>query len=71
MTSTVHALTLPAGSLDVTVEDRGQGRVVLLLHGGGGPQTVAAFAQLMAEQRQSESSRPFIPASPALPGPTG
>ncbi|MEV5276845.1 alpha/beta hydrolase [Streptomyces sp. NPDC051994] len=69
MTSTVHALTLPAGSLDVTVEDRGQGRVVLLLHGGGGPQTVASFAQLMAEQRQFRIITPVHPGFAGTPRP--
>jgi pimeloyl-ACP methyl ester carboxylesterase len=36
------------GAVDVTVADRGQGRPFLLLHGGGGPDTVAGFAGRLA-----------------------
>ena len=35
-----------AGPVGVTIDDRGEGRPFLLLHGGGGPQTVAGFAEL-------------------------
>ncbi|WP_371478642.1 alpha/beta fold hydrolase [Kitasatospora sp. NBC_00315] len=37
-----------ADGLSVTFERRGSGRPVLLLHGGGGPRTVAAFAGTLA-----------------------
>ena len=49
-----HTYTLPTPDADadaeveVTVTERGEGRPFLLLHGGGGPATVAAFADLLA-----------------------
>ncbi|MFF4346231.1 alpha/beta fold hydrolase [Streptomyces sp. NPDC001530] len=61
MTSTVHTLSLPSGDLDVTVDDQGQGHPFLLLHGGGGPQTVAPFAGLLAGQRQARVITPVHP----------
>src|ERR1700710_706784 len=36
------------GRLQITIDDRGAGRPVLLLHGGGGPLTVGGFADLLA-----------------------
>jgi pimeloyl-ACP methyl ester carboxylesterase len=38
------------GPVELTVEERGDGRPFLLLHGGAGPQSVAGFAQLLAEK---------------------
>ncbi|MET8130146.1 alpha/beta hydrolase [Streptomyces sp. NPDC005065] len=61
MTSTVHALSLPSGDLDLTVDDQGQGHPFLLLHGGGGPQTVAPFAGLLADQRPARVVAPVHP----------
>ncbi|MEU8843707.1 alpha/beta hydrolase [Streptomyces roseus] len=61
MTSTVHTLAHPSGTLDLTVDDQGQGRTYLLLHGGGGPQTVAPFARLLAEQRHARVITPVHP----------
>ncbi|WP_369247957.1 alpha/beta fold hydrolase [Streptomyces sp. R41] len=61
MPSTVHALSLPSGELDVTVDDRGQGHPFLVLHGGGGPQTVAPFAGLLAAQRPARVLTPVHP----------
>ena len=66
MTSSTHALTLDQGTLDVTVDLHGQqGRSFLLLHGGGGPQTVTPFAGLLAEQRPA---RVFTPVHPGFDG---
>src|SRR5260221_4054453 len=39
-----------ADGLAVRVEERGSGRPVLVLHGGGGPRSVAAFAAAMSER---------------------
>ena len=50
MTST-HSYTLTTQDVEgveLTVTERGEGRPFLLLHGGGGPMTVAAFADLLA-----------------------
>ncbi|KUL43273.1 alpha/beta fold hydrolase [Streptomyces antimycoticus] len=66
MTRTTHTLTLDQGTLDVTVDLHGrQGHPFLLLHGGGGPQTVAPFAGLLAEQR---SAKVFSPVHPGFDG---
>ncbi|MCX4555033.1 alpha/beta hydrolase [Streptomyces phaeochromogenes] len=66
MTRTTHTLTLDQGTLDVTVDLHGQqGHPFLLLHGGGGPQTVTPFAGLLAEQRQV---RVFAPVHPGFDG---
>jgi pimeloyl-ACP methyl ester carboxylesterase len=54
MTTTVH---------DLTVDDRGTGRPFLLLHGGGGPQTVAQFAGLLCEK-----ARVLTPVHPGFGG---
>ncbi|WP_369394247.1 alpha/beta fold hydrolase [Streptomyces sp. CG1] len=61
MTSTVHTLALSSGNLDVTVEDQGHGRPFLLLHGGGGPQTVGPFAGLLADERPARVVTPVHP----------
>jgi pimeloyl-ACP methyl ester carboxylesterase len=63
MTSTARTitLTLDSGDVDVTVDERGQGHPFLLLHGGGGPQTVAGFAGLLAEQRPARVVTPVHP----------
>ena len=63
---TTHTLTLPgSGRFDVTVDDRGEGRPFLLLHGGGGPQTVAGFAELLATK---EPARVITPTHPGFGG---
>jgi pimeloyl-ACP methyl ester carboxylesterase len=46
--STTRTVTLPDG-LSVTVAEAGAGRPVLILHGGGGPLTVATLADHLAE----------------------
>ncbi|EST36283.1 alpha/beta fold hydrolase [Streptomyces roseochromogenus] len=61
MTSTVHTLALSSGHLDVTVEDQGHGRPFLLLHGGGGPQTLGSFAGLLADERPARVVTPVHP----------
>ncbi|MEU9477958.1 alpha/beta hydrolase [Streptomyces sp. NPDC048191] len=61
MTSTVHTLTLASGNLDLTLDDQGDGRSFLLLHGGGGPQTVGPFADRLAEQRPARVVTPVHP----------
>jgi pimeloyl-ACP methyl ester carboxylesterase len=54
------------GPIELTVEERGDGQQpFLLLHGGAGPQSVAAFAQLLAD---SGRSRVFTPTHPGFGG---
>ncbi|MFI9644853.1 alpha/beta fold hydrolase [Streptomyces sp. NPDC052040] len=73
MTSTAHThtltLTLDSGDVDLTygVDERGDGRPFLLLHGGGGPATVAGFAGLLADQR---AARVITPVHPGFGGTT-
>ncbi len=51
------------GAVPVTVTERGKGRPILLLHGGGGPLTIAAFADLLAE---TEPARVITPVHPGF-----
>ena len=53
------------GPVDLMGEERGDGRPVLVLHGGAGPQSVAAFAQLLAEKN---GVRVFTPTHPGFGG---
>ena len=68
MTRATHTLTLDQGALELAVDRHGeQGHPFLLLHGGGGPATVAPFAALLAEQRPA---RVFSPVHPGFDGTT-
>jgi pimeloyl-ACP methyl ester carboxylesterase len=53
------------GLVELTVEDRGDGQPFLLLHGGAGPQSVARFAQLLAEK---DHNRVLTPTHPGFGG---
>jgi pimeloyl-ACP methyl ester carboxylesterase len=63
MTNTSHTypLSTEGGPVEVTVADGGAGRPFLLLHGGGGPQTVAGFADLLASTRDARVITPVHP----------
>src|SRR6266702_6745420 len=39
-----------ADGLTVRIDERGSGRPMLVLHGGGGPQSVSSFAEAVAER---------------------
>src|SRR5438874_8960636 len=66
---------IPAGTLrpvrtlktsaEITVQDRDRTRPFLLLHGGGGVQTMAGFADLLAERTHS---RVLLPTHPGFAG---
>ncbi len=60
-TSRAYPLSTEAGLVEVTVTDSGAGRPFLLLHGGGGPQTVAGFADLLASSRDARVITPVHP----------
>jgi pimeloyl-ACP methyl ester carboxylesterase len=66
-TSTHAVTTAETGSVEVTLTERGQGRPVLILHGGGGPQTVTGFADLLADTR---NARVITPTHPGFGGTT-
>jgi len=70
-TSTLDFTLAGAGPVGVTVDDRGEGRPVLLLHGGGGPQTVAGFAELLATKEPARVITPTHPGFGGTPRPDG
>jgi pimeloyl-ACP methyl ester carboxylesterase len=61
MTSTYTLTVDEAGPIEVTVTETGTGRPFLLLHGGGGPQTFAGFAGLLASSRDARVITPVHP----------
>jgi len=60
-----------AGSVEVAVDERGAGQPFLLLHGGGGPNTVANFAELLATARPARVITPTHPGFGGTPRPDG
>ena len=69
--STHHLVVDPVGPVDVTLTERGTGRPYLLLHGGGGPLTVAPFADLLAETEGARVVTPVHPGFAGTPRPEG
>ncbi len=66
ITTTTHTLTVAGiGPVEVTIDDRGEGHPVLLLHGGAGPQSVAGFADLLSA---TEHARVLTPTHPGFSG---
>jgi pimeloyl-ACP methyl ester carboxylesterase len=59
------------GAVELTVEERGAGQPYLVLHGGAGPQSVAAFAQLLAEKGNCRVLAPTHPGFGGTPRPDG
>jgi pimeloyl-ACP methyl ester carboxylesterase len=57
------------GPVSITLTERGAGHPFLLLHGGGGPQTVSAFADLLAQTRLARVFTPSHPGFAATPRP--
>lgn len=53
------------GEVALTLEDLGQGRPFLLLHGGAGPASMAGFAARLAE---SDRARTLAPIHPGFAG---
>ncbi len=61
---TIHSLDVrDLGKVGLTVDERGSGAAYLLLHGGGGPFTVAGFAQML-----SAHGRVLTPTHPGFGG---
>ncbi len=70
MTTTTQTVNLDGvGPVDVTVDEQGEGRPFLLLHGGGGPNTVAGFADLLATVRPARAVTPVHPGFGGTPRP--
>jgi pimeloyl-ACP methyl ester carboxylesterase len=65
-TTTTCTVTLPdGGPVDVAVSDYGDGQPFLLLHGGGGPDTVTGFGELFAK---TNDVRVIVPTHPGFGG---
>ncbi len=60
-----HAVKVDGVTVDVLVSDRGEGKTFLLLHGGGGPMTVEAFAELLST---TAPARVIVPTHPGFGG---
>lgn len=58
------------GPVDVRFLDEGTGRALLLLHGGGGPQTVTPFAERLASVRPARVITPTHPGFAGTPRPS-
>jgi pimeloyl-ACP methyl ester carboxylesterase len=69
MSTSTFTLPTPFGDVPVTVTERGQGAPVLLLHGGAGPDSVAGFADLLAERRPVRALTPVNPGFAGTPRP--
>lgn len=64
--STTVTLNLAgSGTVELTVEQRGDGQPFLVLHGGAGPQSVSAFAELLAHK---DRNRVITPTHPGFGG---
>lgn len=71
-TGTTYGLEVDqVGRVDVSVEERGHGRPVLLLHGGAGPQSVSSFADLLADEAGVRVLVPTHPGFGGTPRPVG
>jgi pimeloyl-ACP methyl ester carboxylesterase len=69
-TSTTRTLFVPdVGLVELSVDERGEGQPFLVLHGGAGPQTVARFSQLLAEQGRNRVLTPIHPGFGGTPRP--
>jgi pimeloyl-ACP methyl ester carboxylesterase len=67
---TTHTIPVDGiGPVEVTLTERGDGPPVLLLHGGGGPQTVDGFAELLAGRRPVRVLTPVHPGFAGTPRP--
>lgn len=55
----------PLGPVEITLQDRDRTRPFLLLHGGGGLETMTGFADLLAERTHS---RVLLPTHPGFGG---
>jgi pimeloyl-ACP methyl ester carboxylesterase len=69
-TTATRTVTLPRiGPVDVTVGERGAGRPYLLLHGGAGPVSVGAFADLLGATGDARVLTPTHPGFGGTPRP--
>jgi pimeloyl-ACP methyl ester carboxylesterase len=76
MSTTAVSITKPLkvagiGEVELTLEERGEGQPFLLLHGGAGLQSVAGFAQVLAERDRNRVLTPTHPGFGGTPRPQG
>src|SRR5581483_8544732 len=70
MTQSTYQLSVPGiGAVDLTVDERGEGRPLLLLHGGAGPLSVANLADALAAQGGLRVLTPTHPGFEGTPRP--
>jgi pimeloyl-ACP methyl ester carboxylesterase len=70
MTTTAHTVQLDGvGPVEVTVDEHGEGQPFLLLHGGGGPDTVTGFGKLLASTHHARAITPIHPGFGGTPRP--
>jgi pimeloyl-ACP methyl ester carboxylesterase len=62
-------LDIAGTTTPVSYTERGEGHAFLVLHGGGGPQTVTGFADLLAAERHAHAITPIHPGFGATPRP--
>jgi len=68
--STSKTIHVPGiGPVELTVEEQGDGPPFLVLHGGAGPQSVAALARLLAEKDHNRVLTPTHPGFGGTPRP--
>ncbi len=67
MTTTTRELQLTG--VPVTITEQGQGQPVLLLHGGGGPQSLGAIADVLTAQHPARVITPVHPGFGGTPRP--
>jgi pimeloyl-ACP methyl ester carboxylesterase len=68
--STIKTVNVPGvGPVALSVEERGDGRPFLVLHGGAGPQSVARFGQLLAAKGDNRVLMPTHPGFGGTPRP--
>jgi pimeloyl-ACP methyl ester carboxylesterase len=61
--TTALSLSVPTsfGDIPLTADERGDGRAVVILHGGAGPASVTGFADLLAERTGTRVIAPTYP----------
>jgi pimeloyl-ACP methyl ester carboxylesterase len=67
----INDLDITGTTTPVSYSERGAGHPFLILHGGGGPQTVTGFADLLAAERHAYVITPTHPGFDGTPRPDG
>src|SRR5947207_3135928 len=70
-TATLHLILEDVGPVELSVAEYGDGQPFLLLHGGGGLDTVARFGELFANTHPARVITPIHPGFGATPRPDG